>query len=264
MPRAARVLNEKLIYHVMLRGNNKEAIFKNGEDKERIIEILKTKKQSGEYFLYAYCVMDNHIHLILKEGHDNLSRTMKRIAISYAQYFNQRYKRVGHIFQDRYKSENIDNEAYLLAAIRYVHQNPAKAGIGKMDKYQWSSFKDYINKVDTMVEIDEVVGMFSEDKEKGFKAFINFNYREEKEKFIDIKEEKELHEDNVQCYVDSYLKEKGISIENLKEAKNKEAREQLVKILIKKSNLSMRSIARILGLNREMVRLAGLSMEPSP
>lgn len=248
----------------MLRGNNKEAIFKNCEDKERIIEILRSKKHLGEYFLYAYCVMDNHIHLILKEGYDNLSRTMKRIAISYAQYFNQRYKRVGHIFQDRYKSENIDNEAYLLAAIRYVHQNPAKAGIGKMDKYHWSSFKDYINKVDTMVEIDEVVGMFSEDKEKGLKAFINFNYGEEKEKFIDIIEEKELHEDNVQYYVDSYLKEKGISIENLKEAKNKGVRERLVKILIEKSNLSKRSIARILGLNREVVRLAGLSTEPSP
>ncbi|RYD04945.1 hypothetical protein N752_12215 [Desulforamulus aquiferis] len=221
MPRVARILNDKQVYHIMLRGNNKESIFKNDADKERLIEVLKHKKELGEYFLYAYSIMDNHIHLVLKEGYDSLSRTMKRVGISYAQYFNKKYKRVGHVFQDRYKSENIDTESYLLAAIRYVHQNPVKAGIGKIDTYQWSSFKDFINNVDCLVEIDEVLGMFSEDKERGLSAFVAFNYQEQVEKFIDIEEDKELNGDNIQGYVDNYLKEKCISLKELKDGKIK-------------------------------------------
>lgn len=264
MPRTARILNEKKVYHIMLRGNNKEKIFKDNEDKEEILQILKEKKQSGEYFLYAYCVLDNHIHLILKEGSDSLCRTMKRIGVNYAQYFNKKYKRVGHVFQDRYKSEIIDTDTYLLAAIRYVHQNPAKAGIEKMAEYKWSSFKDYVNQVGSMVETDEILGMFAPDKEKGLEAFISFNYQDGNEKFFDADEEKEIDEGNIGDYIDKYLKEKGIPFEGLKEGANKDIREELIRILVKKSNLSKRNIAIALGLNRETVRKVALSMEPSP
>ncbi|MCC5468750.1 transposase, partial [Pelosinus sp. Bkl1] len=88
--------------------------------------------------------MDNHIHLIIKEGKDPIASIVKRIATSYSYYFNKKYKRIGHVFQERFKSENIEDESYLLAAIRYVHQNPVKPGIGAVDGYKWSSYRDYI------------------------------------------------------------------------------------------------------------------------
>jgi putative transposase len=120
----------------MLRGNNREKIFRDEEDKARMIDTLGDKKKAEEYFLYAYCVMDNHIHLIIKEGKDPIASIVKRIATSYSYYFNKKYKRIGHVFQERFKSENIEDESYLLAAIRYVHQNPVKPGIGTVDGYK--------------------------------------------------------------------------------------------------------------------------------
>lgn len=132
MPRQARILNEKNVYHVMLRGNNREKIFIDNEDKQRIIETIRLKKKDREFFLYAYCVMDNHIHLVIREGEDSLSRIVKRIGVSYAYYFNKKYNRIGHVFQGRFKSENIEDDKYLLCAIRYVHRNPVKAGLGSL------------------------------------------------------------------------------------------------------------------------------------
>jgi REP element-mobilizing transposase RayT len=106
MPRSARKKSEKQVYHIMLRGNNKENIFIDEGDKLRIIDTLQEKKKFGEYYLYAYCVMDNHLHIIIKEGKDTIDRIVKRIAASYACYFNKKYKRIGHVFQERYRSEN--------------------------------------------------------------------------------------------------------------------------------------------------------------
>ena len=77
--------------------------------------------------------MDNHIHPIIKEGKDPVARTVKRIAASYSYYFNKKYKRIGHVFQERFRSENIEEESYLFSAIRYVHQNPLKPGIGTIN-----------------------------------------------------------------------------------------------------------------------------------
>lgn len=264
MPRIARVLNDKHIYHIMLRGNNKEAVFKNDEDKKEILKIMTAKKQQGKYYLYAYCVMDNHIHLIFKEGSDSISRSIKRIGLCYAQYFNKKYQRIGHVFQDRYRSENITTDSYLLSAIRYVHRNPMKAGIGNMDKYKWSSFKGYFDRSETLVETDEIISMFAQDKEKGLKAFIDFNHEEKRENFIDIDEEMEFNERNVQEYINEYLIQKGIAFENLKEHINKGTAEELIKHLLRKSDISKRGIAKILGLGREMVRKVSLSTEPSP
>ncbi len=73
--------------------------------------------------------MDNHVHIVIKEQKDTISRIMKRIGASYAHYYNKKYKRVGHVFQDRYKGETIEDEKYLLAVIRYIHNSPKKAGI---------------------------------------------------------------------------------------------------------------------------------------
>ena len=103
MPRHARILNEKNVYHVMLRGNNRGKIFIDNEDKQRIIETIRLKKKDREFFIYAYCVLDNHIHLVIREGEDSLSRIVKRIATSYAYYFNKKYNRMGHVFQDRFR-----------------------------------------------------------------------------------------------------------------------------------------------------------------
>lgn len=264
MPRHARKLSESKIYHVILRGNNRQHIFIDHEDKERIISTIGIKKEEDRYQIYAYCVLDNHIHMVVKEGKDNLSRVIKRIATSYAFYFNQKYKRSGHVFQDRYKSENIENEKYLLEVIRYIHQNPMKAGIGVTESYKWSSYQEYLLKEPGIVKTDEILGIFSSDREKAVWEFIKFNQDKTEEFYIDVPEEKTTEEGEIKWIIEGYLREKRVKKKDLGGQGNRPLREELIKILQEKTGLSLRKIAEELGLNREMVRRAAVSREPSP
>jgi len=172
VPRHARVLSKTQTYHVILRGNNRKEVFIDDEDKARIIAAISEKKGGDHFTVYAYCVMDNHLHLVLKEGKDLLSKALKRIGTSYAYYFNKKYKRIGHVFQDRYRSESIEDDAYLLGVIRYVHLNPEKAGISSAESYPWSSYNEYFKENTRLIAIDEILSMFSNDREKAISDFI--------------------------------------------------------------------------------------------
>jgi len=265
--RYPREYSETGIYHVMLRGNERKDIFIDHFDKEKFLFKLFDVKKNNAFTLYAYCIMGNHVHLIIKEENGKISSIMKKIAIRYAQYFNNRYNRVGHVFQDRFKSAPIENEVYLLSAIRYVHNNPEKAGISKKETYQWSSYSEYINILSgksPLPEIEEILDMFSSNRKKGVKEFINYSSESDKNNFLDILEKKEfeISEKNVLDYINGYLKSKNLTKEDLIKKKYKKQREDLIQRLIRKSDLSKRKIAFYCGINRETVRM--LSQEPSP
>ncbi|MBP2629001.1 MAG: transposase [Firmicutes bacterium] len=123
-------------------------------------------KETGNYEIYAYCLMDNHVHLLLCDTKDEISRTMKRICVSYVYYFNKKYKRIGHLFQDRYRSEVVEEDAYLLSVARYIHKNPLKAGMVKrVEDYKWSSYAQYLsaNKDKfNLIERSFLLSMFSD------------------------------------------------------------------------------------------------------
>ena len=145
MPRQARKKSESGIYHVMLRGINGQLIFEDKQDKEKFLLTLKTYKAISEYKIFAYCLMSNHIHLLLKVEKEDLDLVIKRIAGSYVYWYNWKYKRRGHLFQDRFKSEPVEDDAYFLTVVRYIHQNPLKSGIcKKVGNYEYSSYKEYI------------------------------------------------------------------------------------------------------------------------
>lgn len=129
MVRTAREKSESEIYHAMIRGINKQHIFQDDEDRIRFISIIKHYSDIDVYSLYAYCLMDNHVHILLKEGEHDISSAMKRISASYVLWYNKKYGRCGHLFQDRFKSEPVNSDAYLLTVLRYIHRNPIAAGI---------------------------------------------------------------------------------------------------------------------------------------
>ncbi|MDI6601193.1 MAG: hypothetical protein QME46_05370 [Thermoanaerobacteraceae bacterium] len=112
---------------------------------------------------------------MLSEGTEVVSRVLKRITVSYVYYFNKKYKRVGHLFQDRFKSEAVEQDSYVLSLARYIHQNPVKAGIvEKVADYKWSSYGCYLNDNNyftKMVDTDTILGLFSEDKKAAVKKF---------------------------------------------------------------------------------------------
>lgn len=143
MPRHAREKSSTGIYHIMVRGINRQDIFHSEEDHQRYLDILLKIKREEDVEIWGYCLMSNHLHLLIREE-TALSKIMKRVGSSYAYWYNWKYHRSGHLFQDRFKSEKIETDAYLMTVIRYIHQNPIKAGmVSKPEEYRWSSCRDY-------------------------------------------------------------------------------------------------------------------------
>ena len=153
----ARPLRQKSlsgIYHVTIRGVNKQRIFEQPDDYEALYRILRYVRDTDSrrnptdepnFFLYAYCIMDNHIHLLIQPNEADLGRIISRITQTYAMYFNQTYERVGHLFQDRFKSEVVENADYFFTIVRYIHLNPVKAGIcSSPSQYDHSSYAELV------------------------------------------------------------------------------------------------------------------------
>ena len=161
MPRQARQYSTGYYYHIMLRGINRQNLFEDDNDRIRFIDTLFRFAEQAEGFkIAAWCLMSNHVHLLI--GADRLpGQLIKKVGCSYVPYFNKKYGRVGHLFQDRYRSEAIMDERYLLTAARYIHMNPEKAGICQMEDYRWSSYRDYLSgdgKTDTALILDLLAG----------------------------------------------------------------------------------------------------------
>lgn len=138
MPRSSRKVSRSGFYHVILRGVNRQNIFFDDKDRRKMLEGLARFCGEEGPELHAYCLMDNHIHLLVR-AIDGLDVFVKQISSSYVYYINHKYGRIGHLFQERYKSEPVDDEQYLLTVFRYILQNPHKAGICEVLEYRWSN-----------------------------------------------------------------------------------------------------------------------------
>ena len=146
MPRKAREKSESGIYHVMLRGSNRQQIFHDDEDCQVFMGVLERVKQVSGMQLHAFCLMGNHVHLLIRETTEPLEIVFRRIGAAFVYWYNVKYDRVGHLFQDRFKSEPVNDDAYYLNVLRYILQNPVKAGIcGSMADYAFSSAREYLN-----------------------------------------------------------------------------------------------------------------------
>lgn len=141
MPRASRKPSATGHYHIILRGVNRQSIVQDDQDRHKMIKTLRRYADGTDTRLLAYCLMDNHLHLLIHAA-NGAAMFVKKVASSYVYYFNHKYDRVGHLFQDRYRSEAVDTEEYLLTVARYILQNPVKAGLGGIREYPWSSWRE--------------------------------------------------------------------------------------------------------------------------
>ena len=142
--RVSRRVSETGYYHVILRGNGRQRLFEDDADRRAFLELLSRQVVDRGVEVIAWCLMDNHVHLVLCDGDGRLSEAIGALAMRYAQRFNARSGHIGHVFQERFKSVPIESEPYLLEAVRYVHNNPQKAGICEARDYPWSSFGEYV------------------------------------------------------------------------------------------------------------------------
>ena len=145
MPRIARKVAESGFYHVMLKGNGGQIIFDDDEDRRAFLAALSSSLEGTELSLIAWCLMSTHVHLLLSDESGCLSSVMHSLATKYAGHFNSRTGHLGSVFSGRFKSVPVESDAQLIAAVRYIHNNPEKAGICPAAEYGWSSYHEYVS-----------------------------------------------------------------------------------------------------------------------
>ncbi len=146
MPRVARKKSPDSIYHVMSKSISEVNLFKDDDDKEKYLEILKGYQDIFYFKVYAYCLMDNHCHFIIDVNGADISKIFHGVNYKYAMYFNSRYKRHGHLFQDRFKSITVNKDNYLVTLSGYIHANPLSIEeySNKVEEYEFSSLGIYL------------------------------------------------------------------------------------------------------------------------
>lgn len=188
MGRKPRMEYEGGTYHVIQRGNNRESIFKDEEDKDCLIGQLKQFKLPMGYNVFGFVIMENHYHLVLQTLNQPLQSVMQRVNYIYSRYFNKKYGHYGHVFAGRYKAIPVFDDKYLLSLIRYIHQNPIKAGIcRRAEEYRWSSDCFYRTNSREWVDIGLVLDMLSTESTKAVNKYKDFLDKEEKENYEEYK-----------------------------------------------------------------------------
>lgn len=184
MPRKAREKSNSGMYHVVMRGINKQTIFEGGEDCDKFLSLLYYYRERCGYAIHAWCLMNNHVHLLIEIGEDPISIVFKKICSNYAYYYNTKYQRVGHLFQDRFKSEAVEDDAYYLSALRYIHMNPVKAGLCKKpEQYEYSSYREYLGRTKAKLsDTDRALDML------GREEFIHYTLTRNEDMLLDVSE----------------------------------------------------------------------------
>ena len=162
MPRTARRVSSSGFYHVTARSVGRQALFEDDADREAFLDLLDRQLDKYEMVLRAWCLMDNHVHLLLEDPEGHLSEAMHGLMMRYAQRFNGRSGHVGHVFQDRFGSEAVEGDSHLLETVRYIHNNPENGGICPRGQYPWSSYHEYIGvpcRCDTGLVLDMLGGV---------------------------------------------------------------------------------------------------------
>jgi putative transposase len=246
------------IYHIMLRGANRQEIFHDDEDCLNFLDLIHKYKLITEMEIYSWCLMSNHVHLLLKEGNEDVSTTMKRIGVIYVSYYNWKYRTTGHLFQDRFKSESIENIRYLLTVVRYIHQNPVKAGMVKLvDEWRWSSCRQYYGTHDErrkLLDADYILGMFSGDNILARERFIEFNEMVNQDQCLDHHlDKRRLTDEEAREAINNLLNE--IEIAQVKSLPGLQ-RNEILKKTKEIKGLSQRQTARILGVSKTLISKA--------
>lgn len=256
MPRLARNDNKTITntYHIISRGINKQDLFLEEQDKNKFYKIIKDTKEKYKFELYSYVIMNNHVHLIIHDKNDEMSKIMHRLCAVYAMYFNKKYERVGHVFQNRFKNICIDTEIYLLNLVRYIHQNPEKDGICNMQQYKWSSYNDYINcKKNEITDINFVLSLFDEQKiDTAIEKFKIF-HKQSETSFSD----RNLEFDNVLTDDDaSEIIRRSLNLDNLLLIQNFNTaiRNEMIYNISQIDKIYTKQISRILGMSERNIQ----------
>src|SRR5665647_2169444 len=254
MPRTARRLSNTGIYHIMVRVINRQPIFYEEEDYQRYLNTLGRTIDKSDAVILGYCLMNNHVHLLIQDCNNAIATVMKSIGTSYAYWYNHKYERSGHVFQDRYKSENVEDDAYLMTVIRYIHQNPVKSGIiAEAESYRWSSYRIYCGTQEYppgLTKTSLVLGMFAQNEIQAIEAFRRYMREFREDLCMDDTVTKNISDSQAIKIMTEIIGDQSIS--NLSTMPKPE-RDILLKQCKSVKGISLRQLARISGLGYQTV-----------
>lgn len=242
---------------MILRGVNKQIIFEEREDFFYFEGILKRYREEDEFRLFSVCLMDNHVHILMREGTQKLSMTMKKIENTYVYWYNRKYDRAGHLFQNRFISEPVLSYRQFMATARYIFNNPVKAGlVAKAEEYPWSN---YSLKSKTALEkrggrkmiktdIHEVIEMFGDDRE--YSTFMSLNPDEKVAEYDDFVPQRPVFDDET-CIERLRLISACKNISDFNEMSMDKKQDCVIKL--KREGASIRQLSRVTGLSKSMV-----------
>lgn len=253
MARKARIYSQSGCYHIVIKGVGNQILFEDDNDCRKFLFYLKKFKKQMDVKIIGFCLMENHVHLILKTEGKLVSRFMQKLEISYAYYFNVKYQREGPVFNGRFKSEPIEDDIYMLTAFRYVVRNPEKAGICKFSEYTWSSFPEFYatnasGKIVSVTDIDIISSFFG--NESNFIRFLNNT--SDKDHFIDLKKKLFFHMDDETAkeFVHTKLNLKtAVLIKGFERKKRNNFIEKM-----RMAGMSIRQIERLSGVGRGIIQ----------
>lgn len=173
MARKARVQSKTGIYHIIIRGIEEMNVFAKDAEKERFLSVVERYKVICGYEVYGYAVLDNYVHLVIKENEIKLGNIMKRIGVKFVSEYNSAHQRTGSVFYDRFKSEVVESEEYLVQVLRFIHQEPVRFGaVMDINRYAYSSQQSYNKELDGLVDRQKVMEIFGGSLAR-FKRFMN-------------------------------------------------------------------------------------------
>lgn len=243
MGRRARQYSQSGLYHVVYRGINRQNIFEEDNDYFKMLNIVAELKRQMNFSIYAYCFMTNHAHLLLKENNTgDISVIMSRMLTKYVGWFNRKYERSGVLIANRYKSQPVEDDEYLLSVVRYIHQNPLKANlVPAINDYKWSSYAEYLNK-SVITDTHFILSMI--DK----KAFEEFH--QEANDLLEVSDRIGRSEE--------YIRHRIMEVINGKEPNEigilpRPERDKVIKQLRTNEGFSIRQIERATGISRGII-----------
>jgi putative transposase len=211
MARPLRLEAEGAVYHVIARGNERKAVFRDDRDRQEYLDRLIRCRERFGLRVLAFCLMGNHLHLAVERGSTKLSRVMLALQSAYTQWFNRRHGRVGHLFQGRYKAFLIEKDRYLLALVRYIHRNPLEAGLAtRAEDYAWSSDRYYrLRKPPDWLDVDRVFPLLGPTRRVAMARYRRLMGDQVEESYEDVKSYAQAIKGD-EAFADRVLRESGV------------------------------------------------------
>jgi REP element-mobilizing transposase RayT len=242
----------------MFRGVNRCQLFEEAEDYDRLLVTFDKAKTELGFEVYAYALMTNHVHLLFKEmSPGDIITAMRKTLAPYAFWFNRKYERSGALITNRYKSECVTDDAYLLAVVRYIHNNPIKAGLASsLDSYRWSSYRDYLAGRSSFVDIDFTLAMFAADRVEAIRRFEQFHAVGQDDDAIRLPQDRKRNSDG---QIRVVLASECDGLEPNAISGLPSTQRDAVLVFLKGQGFSIRQIERVTGVPRGIVGRANLA-----